>query len=75
MSVGSSIGMFSEARACNCIGRQNGEPLCPCRMRGVKVIDGRYVEVIDHGPVREVNDIGGRWIVASRGLTAKPTGE
>lgn len=37
--------------ACCCIGPRNGQPLCPCRMRGVTVQDGRYVEVIDHGPV------------------------
>lgn len=28
---------------CNCIGPQNGEPRCPCAMRGVQVVDGRYV--------------------------------
>ena len=28
---------------CNCIGPQNGQPLCPCAMRGVVVKDGRYV--------------------------------
>ena len=36
---------------CFCVGPQNGQPLCPCRMRGVQVKDGRYVEIIDHGPV------------------------
>ena len=35
--------------ACNCIGPQGDEPLCPCAMRGVKVMDGRFV--IDLGPV------------------------
>ena len=29
--------------ACACIGPQNGQPLCPCAMRGVVVKDGRYV--------------------------------
>lgn len=37
---------------CACIGPQNGEPLCPCRMSTVRVVNGRYVETIDHGPVR-----------------------
>lgn len=37
---------------CGCIGPQNGEPLCPCRMRGLRQVDGRWVETIDHGPVR-----------------------
>lgn len=36
--------------ACGCIGPQNGEPVCPCQMRGVKVIDGRYVRTQDLGP-------------------------
>ena len=40
--------------ACNCIGPQNGEPVCPCEMKNVKIIDGRYVRVEDLGaaPVR-----------------------
>jgi hypothetical protein len=37
--------------ACNCIGPQNGEPLCPCQMRGVTIKDGRYQRVEDLGPV------------------------
>lgn len=41
----------NRTHACNCVGPQGGKPLCPCRMRGVKVIGGRYVETIDHGPV------------------------
>ena len=38
------------ARPCNCIGPQNGDPVCPCQMRGVSVRNGRYVKVIDLGP-------------------------
>lgn len=38
--------------ACNCVGPQKGQPVCPCRMRGVSIENGRYVEVIDHGPAR-----------------------
>lgn len=41
------------AYSCNCVGPQDGKPLCPCRMRGVTIQDGRYIEVIDHGPVRD----------------------
>lgn len=38
--------------ACNCIGPQNGEPLCPCQMRNVIIRDGRYVQKErDLGPV------------------------
>lgn len=40
--------------ACYCIGPQNGQPLCPCRMRGVEIKDGRYVKTIDYGPVRPI---------------------
>lgn len=36
--------------ACNCIGPQNGQPLCPCQMRGVTIQNGRYVRVTDLGP-------------------------
>lgn len=40
--------------ACNCIGPQKGQPLCPCQMRGVMVKDGRYVRPEqDLGPVLE----------------------
>jgi hypothetical protein len=41
---------------CNCIGPQNGQPLCPCMMRNVHVKDGRYIEVIDHGPAPTADD-------------------
>lgn len=36
--------------ACNCIGPQNGQPVCPCAMRGVTIEDGRYVQRNDLGP-------------------------
>lgn len=39
------------AVACGCVGPQNGDPVCPCEMRYVKIIDGRYVRVVDLGPV------------------------
>lgn len=35
---------------CGCIGPQEGAPLCPCRMRNVQIVNGRYVETIDLGP-------------------------
>lgn len=38
--------------SCNCVGPQNGEPLCPCQMRNVIVRDGRYIQKErDLGPV------------------------
>jgi len=36
---------------CFCVGPRNGETLCPCQMRWVKIVDGRYVQTIDYGPV------------------------
>lgn len=44
---------------CGCIGPQNGQPLCPCAMRGVKIVDGRYVQVVDHGPAGHRLEIKG----------------
>lgn len=35
---------------CNCIGPQNGQPVCPCQMRNVQIVDGRYVTTRDLGP-------------------------
>ncbi len=46
--------VLAEAEAmsgCYCVGPQNGEPLCPCRMRAVLMIEGRYVELMDYGPI------------------------
>lgn len=45
------------ATICNCIGPQNGQPLCPCAMRGVQIIDGRYVRVEDLGPAPSSKDL------------------
>lgn len=42
-------------RSCNCIGPQDGAPLCPCQMvaQGIIVRDGRYVlPEQDLGPCR-----------------------
>ncbi|MGJ4857051.1 hypothetical protein ACN6KF_003035 [Labrys sp. La1] len=41
---------LDSTHSCGCIGPQNGEPLCPCMMRGVQIKDGRYVRVEDLGP-------------------------
>jgi hypothetical protein len=42
---------MNQLQMCNCIGPQNGQPLCPCMMRGVTQIDGRYIKTQDLGPV------------------------
>jgi hypothetical protein len=44
--------------ACCCVGRQDGEPFCPCEMkaRGIHKKSGRWIEPpsgeTDHGPVK-----------------------
>lgn len=35
--------------SCFCVGPQNGDPVCPCRKKDVKVVDGRIVEINDLG--------------------------
>lgn len=42
---------------CACLGPQEGEPVCPCAMRWVKKVDGRYVNSKgeDLGPIVFVN--------------------
>lgn len=35
---------------CACVGPKNGQPLCPCQMRGVTIKDGRYIRIQDLGP-------------------------
>lgn len=52
MTIGYAISGPGTARACNCIGPQNGEPLCPCAMRGVVKRNDRWIRVEhDLGPV------------------------
>ena len=42
----------TNSHLCFCIGPQNGDPVCPCRMRSVKIRDGRYIIEQDLGPVK-----------------------
>lgn len=45
--------MSGEMHSCGCVGPQNGQPLCPCMMRGIQQRDGRWVEPErDLGPVK-----------------------
>ena len=46
------------AISCNCTGPQNGEPLCPCEMKDVLKMHGRYVRIQDLGPVIETDEEG-----------------
>lgn len=42
-SVGGISGSVFPQQLCNCVGPQNGEPLCRCQMAKVTIKDGRYV--------------------------------
>ena len=44
--------LLHDTKTCNCIGPQNGEPKCPCMMRGVRIIDGEYVQITKLGKVK-----------------------
>ena len=46
-----NIDSFAQ-HACACMGPQDGEPLCPCAMRYVKIVNGRYISTSgeDLGP-------------------------
>lgn len=51
---------MSNNSSCYCIGPQNGEPLCPCRMRELKIEkrNGRWVEPEkDLGPVSDTEKL------------------
>ena len=48
-----SVGDYlDKPSACFCTGPEDGQPLCPCMMRGVKIVNGRYVKTEDLGPVK-----------------------
>lgn len=47
-----SSALGDEPHACFCVGPQDGQPLCPCAMKGVRIENGRYIQIIDHGPVK-----------------------
>lgn len=36
--------------SCHCRGPQGGDPCCPCEMRHVQIVLGRYVKIVDLGP-------------------------
>jgi hypothetical protein len=46
---------INNTHKCFCIGPQNGEPVCPCRMKSVIKENGRYKQIIDLGPVNEIS--------------------
>ena len=61
-SLAASVDSF----ACGCVGPQDGLPLCPCQMRTVQIVNGRYVRAQDFGPVRAS---------AERSVTQAPSNE
>ena len=42
--------------SCYCTGPQNGEPLCPCRMKEVTIENGRYILKKDLGPIKTTHN-------------------
>jgi hypothetical protein len=51
-----------DVQSCFCRGPQNGQPLCPCQMRGVTVRNGRYVRETDLGPAPPARDVAGAFV-------------
>ena len=45
-----------ESHACCCMGPRNGEPVCPCAMKHVKIVDGHYVQIISLGEVSKFDN-------------------
>lgn len=33
---------------CGCMGPMDGQPVCPCRMAWVEVVDGKYYQIQEH---------------------------
>ncbi len=58
-SITSAATRRPDFHACNCIGPQDGQPLCPCMMRGIIERDGRYIQPEkDLGAVRKFRNCG-----------------
>lgn len=62
----------TEAHHCNCLGPQNGQPHCPCTMRTLRIVDGRYVQ--DMGPVEPARPALNLW-QNTRGCICPPGSE
>lgn len=59
MAAKLSLGQQSGLTPCACMGPQNGQPLCPCRMKSVQIVDGRYVlPSRDLGPATGIDALG-----------------
>ena len=68
--------MSTDMHACNCIGPQAGQPLCPCMMRSVAVKNGRWVEPKrDLGPVVEPSVTWPPASIGARGCVCPPGSE
>jgi len=37
--------------ACGCQGPRDNEPVCPCAMIGMSMFEGRWIRIIDYGPI------------------------
>lgn len=52
MSQTNKMDLLMQSGTCGCVGPAPGYPLCPCAMRGIQVINGRFVRPAqDLGPV------------------------
>ena len=46
-TTSSALPAAERAKICNCVGPQNGEPKCPCMMRGdQKALDAKLDQII-----------------------------
>lgn len=41
----------TDSGPCGCMGPREGDPVCPCAMKYVKVVDGHYIQFKDLGKV------------------------
>lgn len=61
--------------SCYCIGPQNGQPACPCQMKDVRIVGGRYTRTIDLGPAPQgdaLDQACARWNQAQREACRRP---
>lgn len=70
-AYGKAEGVFParSRRACHCIGPQGDDPVCPCRMQNVKIVEGCYVEVIKFSENEDMWRVLGRAPKSVSGLT------
>lgn len=63
--------MMVDIKQCFCVGPQNGNPVCPCKMLSLKIVNGRYVETIDHGPAPILDTSNFKWPLSESKVESK----